>query len=135
MLKRSMVLLTLFLGVSLAALGAGEHGDSHHAPAGAEPEIQLSLPLQRALAEEMVAIQNAMMDLVASISAGEWPEVAKLARQIEGSYIMKQKLSAEQMEELHRALPAGFQELDGSFHRMDAAGLRQPARAGHLHPE
>lgn len=134
MKKRARVLSVLLMSLvaaSLAVLGAAEEPAHHPTPAGGEPEIRLSEPLRQALAEEMLAIQNAMMDLVPSLAAGEWSEVAKLGRRIEGSYIMKQKLSADEMEELHRALPAGFQELDSSFHEM-AGMLAHVAEEGHV---
>ncbi len=130
MSNRALLFLGLALVVCLPVLGEGEH-ETHHPPADAAPEIQLSPPLKQALADEMLGIQNAMMDLVPSISAGDWPQVAKLAKQIEGSFIMKQKLSAEQMEELHHALPDSFIELDRSFHQM-AGMLAHVAEAGHV---
>ncbi len=131
MSKKVVLVLGLSLALCLPVVGAGEGEDPHHSPADAGPEIELSPPLQQALADEMLSIQNAMMDLVPSISAGDWPQVAKLARQIEGSFIMKQKLSAEQMEELHHVLPADFIELDQSFHRM-AGMLGHVAEEGHV---
>lgn len=130
MSKRALLFLGLSLAACLPVFGSGEQ-EAHHAPAEAGPEIQLSPPLQQALAHEMLAIQNAMMDMVPSIAAGDWPQVAKLAEQIEGSFIMKQKLSAEQMEELHHVLPPGFIELDQSFHRL-AGMLGHVAEAGHV---
>lgn len=99
----------LFLGHAGAAEQA-HHG--HEAPA-----IALSKEVKGLLSEEMNAIQQGMMDLVPAIAAGEWDRIIGIARKIEGSYILKQKLTKPQIDELHHALPQGFRELDHRFHK------------------
>jgi hypothetical protein len=59
-----------------------------------------------------------MQELVPDIVSGNWEGIAAQAKEMEGSYIMKQKLSDEQRKELRQKLPAGFKELDGTFHRL-----------------
>ncbi len=131
MSKRAVLFLVWSLAVGLPLVAAGEQEDPHHpSPASSGSEIQLSPLLRQALAREMLGIQNAMMDMIPSIAAGDWPRVAKLAGEIEGSFIIKQALSAEQLEELHHALPAEFLELDRTFHRQ-AGMLAHVAREGH----
>lgn len=83
--------------------------------------VRLSPELQRLLTREMLAIQDGMQALVPAIAAGHWPEIAEIGRKIRDSYILRQEMTEAQREELHRALPAGFVEMDRSFHR--AAGM------------
>ena len=97
-------------------------GDEHHA-AGNQghgkdegAEIHLSAGLHRLLNEEMAAIENGMQELIPAISAGELETVASIAQSISDSFIMKQKLTAAQKEELHRVLPPLFIEMDQDFH-------------------
>lgn len=82
----------------------------------ANNEIHLSADLHHLLNREMAAIENGMQELVPLIAAGEWAQVASIARKISDSFIMKQKLTAAQKEELHRVLPRQFVEMDQDFH-------------------
>lgn len=96
--------------------------EDHHEAGGHESgnsdnvEIHLSAGLHQLLNDEMAAIETGMQDLVPAISSGEWETVATIARNISDSFIMKQKLTAAQKEELHRALPPLFIEMDQGFH-------------------
>ena len=128
MLRKSLVLLTL-LFLSSHVFSA-EHTEHQQAPAK-QRQIQLSPPLQEALTQEMISVQNTMMQMMPSIAAGEWDRVAQLAKKIEGAYIMRQKLSPEQMEELHRTLPPEFVEKDHKFHQM-AGMLAHVAEESHV---
>ena len=92
------------------AAGSRGHGKNEGA------EIHLSAGLHRLLNEEMVAIENGMQDLIPAISAGELETVTSIAQSISDSFIMKQKLTAAQKEELHQALPPLFIEMDQDFH-------------------
>ena len=97
-------------------------GDEEHAaerPAG--NEIHLSADLRNLLGEEMLAIENGMKNLVPAISSGEWEKVASIAQNISNSFIMKQKLTTAQKDELHRVLPSQFIEMDQGFH--NSAGM------------
>jgi cytochrome c556 len=73
------------------------------------------------LNQEMGLIQKGMMDLVPAIAAGEWNKVATIGKKIEASFILKQKLTEAQKEELHQVLPEQFVEMDKDFHK--AAGM------------
>ncbi len=112
----------LLLATALLATPVVAQEDAHHHQP--EPmtghEIHLSPELGELLAREMIAIQVGMQALVPAIAAGNWSEVAAVGRQIHDSYILKQELSAAQMEELHHALPPAFIELDQSFHHSAA---------------
>jgi len=87
-------------------------------------EFNLSEDLKAVLLEEMRAIEKGMTKLVHEISHGNWSNIEKIGKTIEESYIVKQKLSKQQMEELHRKLPVGFQRLDGKFHKLAGALAR-----------
>ena len=84
-------------------------------------KILLSADLRNLLGEEMVAIENGMKNLVPAIASGEWEQVASIAQSISNSFIMKQKLTTAQKDELHRVLPGQFIEMDQEFHK--SAGM------------
>lgn len=115
----SVVVFSVFVSLVAPCLGYAQQDHGHDAPSSVEA-VQLSQELRQILIQEMMAIQDGMQALVPAIAAGNWHGVAEIGRKIDDSYIMKQKLSASQMEELHRSLPAGFQELDQNFHHFAA---------------
>ena len=88
---------------------------------GGSGEIDLSDGLKAILSKEMTAIEEGMKGLVHEIAHGNWDNIEKIAKMMEESYIMKQKLSRQQIEELHHKLPPGFLELDAQFH--ESAGM------------
>ncbi|MFW5443558.1 MAG: hypothetical protein ACKE51_04525 [Methylococcaceae bacterium] len=69
------------------------------------------------LSKEMFAIEKAMKVLVSTIATADWDKTAEIAKQIQASYIMKQSLTAKQMQQLHHSLPKQFITLDHSFHQ------------------
>jgi len=79
-------------------------------------ELSLSHDVKVILNQEMNGIEGGMMEIIPAISAGKWETIAKIATKIKDSFILKQKLTQEQMEELHHSLPAEFVEMDQSFH-------------------
>jgi hypothetical protein len=114
-----------------AAAADAEHRDHAAQPGGV---AALSTPLREALAQEMVALQNGMMSIIPAFASGNWALVAETGKQMERSYIMKQALSAEQLDELHHLLPPQFLELDAQFHYLarmlgHAADNRKPELA------
>jgi hypothetical protein len=121
------MLITRTAGLILvAALFCPPHwtlaaGQDHHPKSNADPEIQLSPDLKALLNQEMAAIEKGMMDLIPAISAGEWDTAASIGKNIKDSFIMKQKLTKLQKDELHRELPPGFIEMDQEFHK--SAGM------------
>jgi hypothetical protein len=64
----------------------------------------------------MNGIEEGMMKIIRGIAAGNWETIANIAQQIKNSFILKQKLTQKQVEELHNSLPAAFIEMDHSFH-------------------
>ena len=121
----SFIAGTLMLAAVLGSPRATAQHE-HAAPAG-KPAIEFSAELTALLSEEMLAIEQGIGTLMTAMAAGEWPRVAETAEKIEKSYILAQRLTAEQREELERALPPRFKSLDSVFHR--AAGrLAKAAR-------
>ena len=100
--------------------------DFHLAHKKAEPSvhvthIQLDDAIHQLLRQEMQAIQTGMMSLVPAIASGDWEKVAEIGKNIEGSYLLKQKLTTEQRHALHKSLPAEFIKRDQAFHQ--SAGM------------
>lgn len=125
-----------FILAALLASGpftqAAEPHDEAEPSAGVEA---LSTPLREALGAEMAALQGGLMAVIPAIVAGHWDEVARIGQQMRDSYIMKQSLTEAQLDELHRALPASFLELDARFHYLagmlsHAAEAKKPELVG-----
>jgi len=76
----------------------------------------LSPGLRGLLSKEMLAIQQGMMSITPAYAAGNWNEIANIAKKITDSYILKQSLTQEQRHELHTSLPDGFIKQDHHFH-------------------
>jgi hypothetical protein len=94
---------------------------AHHMESQTSQGIQLSPGLLALLNQEMGLIQQGIMDMVPAIAAGEWEKVSSLGQKIKESFILKQKLTDAQKEELHRVLPQQFIEMDMDFHK--SAGM------------
>lgn len=112
-IRVAMTALAMLLFIPQATLAEAEN---HAAERQANNEIHLSADLHHLLAQEMLAIENGMKDLIPAISSGEWEKMASIAQKISDSFIMKQKLTAAQKKELHRSLPRLFVEMDQDFH-------------------
>ena len=94
---------------------------AHHMEPQASQGVQLSPDLHALLNQEMGLIQQGIMDMVPAIAAGEWDKVSTIGQKIKKSFILKQKLTDAQKEELHRVLPQQFIEMDLDFHK--SAGM------------
>ena len=94
---------------------------AHHMESQNSHGVQLSPGLLALLNQEMGLIQQGMMDMVPSIAAGDWDKVSSFGQKIKESFILKQKLTGPQKEELHRVLPKQFIEMDMDFHK--SAGM------------
>lgn len=124
LIKNSAILLALSFSVTVYG---GEHTHSEHLNEITGVE-SLSPELLKLLSQEMKAIQQGMASILPELASGNLEKVAKIAKQIENSYIIKQSLTKEQAKELHNKLPAYFIELDKSFHK-DAGKLAHVAEA------
>ena len=69
----------------------------------------------------MLAIREGISIIAPALAAGEWDAVASQAQKIQHSYILNQRLSADDAHELERLLPEEFKSLDGLFHARAAA--------------
>ena len=103
-------LITLFSSAcSIAEEKKGIHQQSSQ-------ELNLPIDIKQLLKKEMLAIENGMQNLISTIAAGDWQQTAKIGKQIQASYLMKQNLTDEQLRHLHHILPKQFIKLDHSFH-------------------
>lgn len=78
--------------------------------------LKIPADIKPLLTQEMLAVEKGMQELLSSIAKGDWDKIAGIAKQIEASYIMKQSLTAEQMQQLHHSLPEQFIRQDRAFH-------------------
>jgi hypothetical protein len=78
--------------------------------------LTLSISNQQLLKKEMLAIEQGMKELLSSIATGDWHKTVEIGKQIQASYIMKQNLTPQQLQHLHKHLPEQFVKLDHSFH-------------------
>lgn len=117
-----LVLVCLLAPPSLPASDAKEN--HHHQPTAALP---LSPDVRALLNQEMRGIEGGVTTIAKALAAGNWERIAATGTQIRDSFILKQKLSRRQRQELHRVLPAAFVAMDRNFHA--AAGkLARAAR-------
>ncbi len=111
--------------VAWLAAGGARAQDPQAAPA---PALAISPELTELLREEMRGISGGVQTLVTAIATGDWKTIADTSAQIRASYIMEQKLTAAQKQELETALPEVFKIMDTNFHR-EAANLGRAAEA------
>ena len=96
-----------------------KHNTQHagHMESQSSQGIQLSPDLLALLNQEMGLIQKGMIDMLPAIASGEWDKISTIGLKIKESFILKQKLTEAQKEELHRVLPQQFIEMDRYFHK------------------
>jgi hypothetical protein len=116
----SVMLVSAFAWLAAAGVRAQEpHGAAApelHAAATA-PALTLSPDLLELLREEMRGISGGVQALAPAIAIGDWKTITDTSARIKASYIMEQKLTAAQKEELETALPEVFKLMDANFHR------------------
>ena len=112
--------LTLFI-TSCTGLHLAHKEKQIDPSAQAATHIQLDPEIHQLLQQEMQAIQSGMMSLVPAIASGDWDKVVEIGKNIEGSYLLKQKLTHAQRHALHKSLPAEFIKRDQAFHH--SAGM------------
>lgn len=88
----------------------------------------LSSQLRVVLSQEMLAIEKGMKEIMSSLIAGDYQAIEKTAANIKKSYILEQKLTSAQKEELHTKLPQAFIDQDSAFHN-DAKMLEHVANS------
>ena len=121
------ITIATVLGAALAMPPAGMTEERHAVPgAGTAPVLKLVPKLRAALLAEMAGLKTGVAELSVSLAGGEWEKTAQRATRIRDSYIMKQKLSRAELEQLEHSLPADFVAIDQRFHQ-HAEGLAQAA--------
>lgn len=119
----SVMLVSAFAWLAAAGVRAQEpHGAAAQEPHGAAaaapaPALALSPDLLELLREEMRGISGGVQALAPAIAIGDWKTITDTSARIKASYIMEQKLTAAQKEELETALPEVFKLMDANFHR------------------
>lgn len=76
----------------------------------------LSPTIRDLLKQEMNSIKQGMTEIFHAYMEGDYKTVSTKAKNIEEGFILKQKLTQEQRQELHLALPHGFLNRDKEFH-------------------
>lgn len=85
-------------------------------PHSAQNDLQLTPQLMELLRAEMQALLTGIQSLATGIATADWKNVADISAQIRASYILDQKLTPAQREELNTSLPEHFKRLDSDFH-------------------
>lgn len=98
-------------------------------PAVIHDNLQLSPEVRMLLQEEMREIAGASQAIVISLAAGDWASIRQRSEQISASYVMAQKLTEAQKQELEDRLPERFKHMDMAFHAR-AAKLGMAAESG-----
>lgn len=110
----SKILLTILLASFLVASPAYAQ---HSEVADGDEGVHLSPDLLELLRSEMREVAKGMQVIPLALASAQWHEIHETAGQIKDSYILKQSLTKDQLEELRHALPEPFKTLDGEFHQ------------------
>jgi len=106
-------------------------------PHSAQNDLQLSPELMELLRAEMRALLTGIQSLATGIATADWKTVTDKSAQIRASYILDQKLTPAQREELGASLPEHFKRLDSEFHleaeKLEAAATNHDAQLVTFH--
>jgi hypothetical protein len=80
------------------------------------PTTRLSPELRAAFIAEMQHLDAGLQRTVSAVARADWAAAERTAVEMKGSFILEQRLSAEQLGELDRVLPEAFLALDREFH-------------------
>jgi hypothetical protein len=99
--------------------------------------LHLSPELTELLREEMQALLTGMQSIASAIATADWKSIADKSTEIRASYILDQKLTPPQREELDSSLPEHFKRLDADFHhearKLEAAATNHDAQLAAFH--
>ena len=122
--------LMFTLLINCAPLGAQE------ATAG-EHDLHLSPGSLELLRAEMRALLGGIQSLPAGIATADWKGVAETGARIRSSYILDQKITPAQRQELGSSLPDYFKRLDSDFHleagKLESAAINHDAQLAAFH--
>jgi len=106
-------------------------------PPPAKNDLQLSPELIEVLRAEMRALLTGIQSLAGAIATADWKSVADKSAQISASYILDQKLTPAQRNELNVSLPEYFKRLDSGFHleakKLEAAATNRDEQLATFH--
>jgi hypothetical protein len=112
-----IIIYIVFFAILIPTMSYGEEKHNHHQKNEKTVGVEaLSEELRDLLSKEMVAIENGMMSIIPAYSSGNWEEIETTAEKIKNSYILKQRLTEDQIKELHSLLAPAFIEKDQEFH-------------------
>lgn len=121
------------LKVFVALIGVVAGAASAHAaePRPVNQDVRLSPDVLNLLRAEMREISGGVQGLASALATADWKSIQNTGRNIRASYIMEKKLTPAQADELEKALPLQFKQLDAEFHRRAekleaAAAARDP---------
>jgi len=110
-----ITLLTILLPSMSFGVDKLNHEEHEKHEKTSEVEM-LSHGLRNLLSKEMQALQSGMMSIIPAYISGNWNEIETTAEKMKSSYILKQRLTQEQIKELHSVLPHDFVKKDQEFH-------------------
>lgn len=99
---------------SLVAGSVNTYAIETHAP---NQDIKLSPDLRNLLRAEMREIASGIQGVAMSLATADWKSIQKTSAKIRASYIMENKLTPTQADELNKVLPEQFKRLDAEFHQ------------------
>jgi len=94
------------------------HKFNHHKNANT---VSLPKELEQLLLKEMNSLEKGLSQLMPEVVSGNWKNIQDIGQKMHDSYILKQSLSKDQIQQLHRSLPEGFKRLDHQLHH--SAGM------------
>lgn len=116
--------LFCFFVVSFFLCSPSSHAEEKHAETN---NLEISPDLMDLLRVEMRAILSGIQTIPAGIATADWERVADISSKISSSYILAQKITLEQRQELQQSLPEHFKKIDENFH-LEAEKLELAAR-------
>jgi hypothetical protein len=123
-----IILVTISLGCVSA------NAQESHMP---QNDLHLSPELTELLREEMRALLTGIQSIASGIATADWKSVADQSARIRASFILDQKLTSAQREELESTLPEHFKRLDSNFHveagKLEAAATKHDVQLVTFH--
>lgn len=95
---------------------AHDHGTGKDESAPRPEKLELPDSLLSVLRAEMQQVEAAMGILLSQLAQAQAAPAAATARNIENTFILKQELSAEALQQLLSLLPESFLAMDRNFH-------------------
>jgi len=112
MLSRALVAI-----IVIGSVGAGPVQTSAAETQAVRQDLKLSPEVLNLLRAEMGEIAGGVQAIALALAIADWKSIQETSRKIRDSYIMEKQLTAAQAEELERALPDHFKQLDRAFHQ------------------